>query len=142
MNDTELATVDPEWAFLNGCWPTLNPLARYEMVKAKNAERIIDAHGAYFSNKQAMIDDNPHLLLERGEATNSPRMLVVRGTADSHVDHERADEFAALYRSKRELVDVHKFECQPHTFVTNQPDTEASNRAIRLIRDFVLAHFG
>ena len=35
-------------------------------------------------------------------------------------------------------VDVHKFDGQPHTFVTADPDSEASKDAIVKIREFVL----
>ena len=65
-------------------------------------------------------------------------MTIIQGTADANVEHTWQDKFAELYRAKGGQVDVHKFDGQPHTFVTADPETAASKEAIVKIREFVL----
>lgn len=137
--DDALGAADAPLDFFVACWPILDPLARYRMVQANGNERLVAAHDAYFPDEAAMAEGNPHLLLERGEATHLPPMIVVQGTADANVEHERADAFAELYRSKGGSIEVVKYDGQPHTFVTADPEAEASKQAIVDIREFVLA---
>ena len=137
--DPELTMVDASVGFFVAAWPILDPLARYRMVRDAGNERLVAAHNACFASEADMEEGNPHLLLERGEATHMPPMCVVQGTADANVDHTWQDAFADLYRSKGGEIEVHKFDGQPHTFVTADPDTDASKAAIAKIRDFVLA---
>ena len=85
-----------------------------------------------------MTEGNPFLMLERGEATHVPPMVVIQGTADANVKHSWQDRFADLYRAKGGSIEIHKFDGQPHTFVTAEPDSAASQDAITKIREFVL----
>lgn len=135
-DDTEGA--DARLDFFIACWPILDPLARYRMAQEKGNERLVAAHDAYFAHEDDMTAGNPYLLLERGAATNLPPMLIVQGTEDANVVHTWQDRFADLYRSKGGEVKVVKFDGQPHTFVTADPDAAASKEAIVEIREFVL----
>ena len=123
--DPELTMVDASVGFFVAAWPILDPLARYRMVRDAGNERLVAAHNACFASEADMED--------------MPPMCVVQGTADANVDHTWQDAFADLYRSKGGEIEVHKFDGQPHTFVTADPDTDASKAAIAKIRDFVLA---
>lgn len=148
-----LAPADPKWtvpesafgnadagvAFFVACWPILDPLARYRMAQANGNDRLVGAHDAYFPDEAAMEEGNPYMLLDRGDATHTPPMAVIQGTADANVEHQRADRFADLYRAKGGTVEVHKFDSQPHTFVTADPESDASKAAIVKIREFILA---
>ncbi len=138
VEDAALGDADASVAFLVAGWPILDPLARYEMVREAGNERIMGAHHAYFTDEAAMGDGNPYLLVDRGEATHLPPVLIVQGTKDANVAHERADMFAALYREKGGAAEVIKYEGMPHTFVTNEPEAELSQKAIADIRTFVL----
>lgn len=138
VKDAALGNADASVEFLVAGWPILDPLARYRMVQEAGNERIMGAHHAYFADEAAMADGNPYMLLERGEATHLPPVLIVQGTNDANVAHERADMFAALYREKGGAAEVIKYEGMPHTFVTNEPDAELSQKAIADIRAFVL----
>jgi acetyl esterase len=140
--EAALDGVDGSVAFFVACWPILDPLARYRMARAKGNDRLVAAHDAYFPDEAAMTRGNPHLVLERGEATHRPPMVVVQGTADQNVEHERADLFADLYRKAGGAIEIHKFAGQPHTFATNSPDSEAARDAIAKIRAFILAQAG
>lgn len=131
--------IDASVEFFVACWPILDPLARYRMAQEKGNDRLVGAHDAYFPDEAAMEEGNPYMLLERGDATTLPPMLVIQGTADANVEHTRADMFADLYKKKGGKIAVEKFDGMPHTFVTADPEAEASKQAIVKIREFVLA---
>ena len=124
--------------FFVACWPILDPLARYRMAKATASERLVEATDIYFPDEAALSEGNPYLLLQREEITNRPRMLIIQGTADQNVEHHRADMFAELYLEKGGQIEVVKFPDQPHTFITNEPEAEASVEATKVIRNFIL----
>lgn len=78
-----------------------------------------------------------HLVVERVEATHLPPMLVLQGTADENVEHERADAFVELYRRAGGEIEIHKFPGQPHTFIAKDPASAASREALEKIGNFV-----
>lgn len=123
--------------FVIACWPILDPLARYRMAKAKGLKSLVDAHHGFFRDESAMSEGNPHLVVERGEATRLPPMLVLQGTADDNVEHERADAFAERYRRAGGEVELHKFPGQPHTFIVKAPDSPASKEALATITTYL-----
>ena len=137
--DPALGGVDASVAFFVACWPILDPLARYRMAQSTGKQRLVAAHNAYFPDESAMARGNPYLVVERGEATHRPPMVIIQGTTDENVEHSRADLFAEVYRKAGGRVDVHKYDGMPHTFVTAKPDDAASKQAVAKIRDFVLA---
>lgn len=140
--DPALAGVDASVAFFIACWPILDPLARYRMAQSTAKQRLVANHNAYFADEAAMTLGNPYLVIERGEATHKPPVIIIQGTADENVEHARADMFADAYRKAGGKAEVHKFDGQPHTFATANPDAEASKQAIGKIRAFVLAQRG
>ncbi len=86
-----------------------------------------------------MAIGNPFMALDRGEVTHTPPMIIAQGTADGNVEHTRADIFAERYRAAGGSIDVHKYDGQPHSFIGEEPGSDASNGAIATLRDFVLA---
>lgn len=85
-----------------------------------------------------MNEANPQLILERGEKVHLPSLLVVQGTKDDNVTPDMAMKFVKAYRAAGGQVLLKTFEDQPHTFVTKEPDSTASRRALDLMRGFVL----
>jgi acetyl esterase len=136
-HEPSLAGHDARLDFLVAGWPILDPLARYQMVKAKGARNLVDAHHAFWPDERAMAEGNPQLILERGEATALPPMLVLQGTADENVEHERADAFADRYRRAGGEIELLKFAGQPHTFIVRDPAAPASIEALSKISGFV-----
>ena len=134
----ELGAADASVDFFVACWPILDPLARYRMVRDAGNERLVAAHDACIATEEDMAEGNPHQLLKRGEATHLPPMVILQGTSDANVEHTWQDSFADLYRAKGGTVEMHKFDGQPHTFVTADPEAAASKDAIVKIREFVL----
>ncbi|MAI49086.1 MAG: hypothetical protein CMM16_00795 [Rhodospirillaceae bacterium] len=134
----EVSAFDASVDFFVAAWPILDPLARYRMVQGAGNERLVVAHDACFASEADMEEGNPYLMLERDQATHTPPVCIIQGTADANVEHSWQDKFAALYRVKGGRAEVHKFDGQPHTFVTADPETDASKAAIAKIRKFVL----
>jgi len=138
-NDATLGNADASIDFFVAGWPIFDPLARYRMVQAAGNERLVAAHNACFATEDDMEEGNPYLLLERGEATHTPPMVIIQGTSDANVEHTWQDKFADQYRAQGGTVEMHKFDGLPHTFVTADPDAAASKDAIVKIREFVLS---
>jgi len=129
--------VDASLAFLIAGWPVLDPLARYRMAKAQGNEEMLSAHHAYWPDEAAQAEGNPQMILDRGERVELPPALVIQGTADVVLPDGMADAFAAAYRKAGGVVDLRKFESQPHTFITKEPANPASIEAIEVIKAFV-----
>jgi len=136
--DPALANISPSIEFFVACWPILDPLARYEMALNSGNDRLCAAHNAYFRSRGDMETGNPYLILERDQEEVTPPMLIIQGTNDANVNHYWQDKFADLYTTKGGRVEIHKYDGQPHTFVTSDPLNESSKAAIKTIREFVL----
>ena len=128
---------DARLAFVVLCWPVADPLARYRMAQEKKIDRFLQAHAAFFGGEDAMREGNPQLIVERGEAEAKPPVLILQGTADDNLTPDMADRFAAAYRNSGGSVEPHKFEGEPHMFVTRDPASEASQKALALMTAFV-----
>jgi acetyl esterase len=127
------------------CWPIADPLARHRMVKEKGNARLVDSHDAYWASEAEMEEGNPQLILDRGEpllALPLPPAILVQGTGDDNVTPDMADRFATAWRARGGSIALHKFDGQPHTFIMLNPASQASRRAIELVRDFILAQAG
>lgn len=124
-------------AYVVGCWPIVDPLARYRMAKAKNNAHLIDAHHAFFTDEAEMEAGSPQAILDRGEATHLPPALIAIGTADQNVPLETASRFAESYRRAGGELRLDLYEGQPHTFIKADIDGEVARRALATIVDFV-----
>src|SRR5579884_1065083 len=127
------------WVVL--CWPISDPLARYRMVKEKGNTRLVESHDAYWRSEAEMAEGSPQAIVERGSGVLPPALLL-QGTGDDNVTPDMADRFAAAWRARGGVLELHKFAGQPHTFVVRDPTSEASRHACELARDFILARAG
>ena len=127
------ATLD----FIVTCWPVADPLQRYRMAQRQGAEILLRNHGAYWPDEQAMEDGNPQRIVERGETRRLPPLLVLQGTRDDNLPPDMAARFAAAWRQAGGLAQLEEFEGQPHAFITKDPASAASTRALDLIKSFV-----
>ena len=134
--------IDASLAFLIAGWPVLDPLARYRMAQAQKNEEMLSAHHAYWPDEAAQAEGNPQMILDRGERVELPPALVIQGTADVVLPDGMADRFAAAYRKAGGVIDLRKFEGQPHTFITKEPAKPASIEAIEVIKAFVRERTG
>lgn len=129
--------LDASLAFAVLAWPVIDPLSRYRMAQNQQNRHLLDVHVAYFSSETEMQIANPQLIVERGEATHKPPILFIQGTDDDNLLPEMPDRFAASYRLAGGEISVHKFESQPHTFITKKPEDADSDSAIALIITFI-----
>jgi acetyl esterase/lipase len=96
-------------------WPVINPLSRYRHALRARASAnppgwvgtIPERHDIYWRTEAAMVEGNPMLALERGEAVQTPPALWVQGQPDPVHDYDDPDadfagnepeRFAANYR--------------------------------------------
>jgi acetyl esterase len=136
------ANTDATVPYVIACWPVADPLARYHMVKERNNQRLIDAHHASWPDEAAMGEGSPQLLLERGEAVQLPPALLLQGTNDDNLPPDSADRFATAYAKRGGEIHVEKFPGEPHTFVSRDPSSDSSRKALAMIVDFVKRHTG
>jgi acetyl esterase/lipase len=145
-----LRPADPRYAALPGpsgvdatvpwfvaCWPVADPVARYRAVKERGNERLVGAHHAFWADEAQMAEGSPQGILARGEPVTLPPALVLQGTNDDNLTPDMADNFVAAYRERGGAATLEKFEGQPHTFVSKDPTSAASLRALDLIKAFV-----
>jgi acetyl esterase len=131
--------LDAELSYVVACWPVSHPLERYRRARELGLDGVA-AYEAYWPNDAAMIEGNPQLIVERGEAQAMPPLLVLQGIADELVPAEMQQRFVDTYRAAGGQVEIVFFEGMPHTFVQRQPEHPQSERAIRTIIQFVEQH--
>ena len=129
--------VDASLAYVVVCWPISDPVARYKMARETGNERLVKNHHAFFGDEATMAEASPQGILESGEAPRLPPALLIQGTADANVTPDMADRFAAAYAKAGGRIALRKFEGEPHTFVSVNPESPASVEALRLITDFI-----
>jgi acetyl esterase/lipase len=139
-HDPALGEAHAHLDFLIACWPILDPLARYHMARARGLQNLVNNHHAFWPDEAAMAEGNPHLNVDAGLATVMPPMLIIQGTEDENVEHERTHAFANLYRHHGGKVEYHAFLGEPHAFVARNAGTEAADQALLKMSDFVLHH--
>jgi acetyl esterase/lipase len=129
--------VDASLAYVVVCWPISDPVARYKMARETGNERLVKNHHAFFGDEATMAEASPQRILESGEAPRLPPALLIQGTADANVTPDMADRFAAAYAKAGGRIALRKFEGEPHTFVSVNPESPASVEALRLITHFI-----
>ncbi len=127
---------DASLAFVIACWPVTDPLARYHHAVLRQMTIHIDSHHAYWRDETEMAEGSPQRIVDAGEQTHLPPLLLVQGTADTVLTPDMADRYAAAYRAAGGSVDLQKFADQPHTFITKFPDAPASQAALNTVVDF------
>ena len=132
--------VDARLRFAVACWPVADPWARYQMALRLQKVSLINSHHAYWNSDEEMKSGNPQLILERGKQTDLPPLLIMHGTADDNLTPDMAERFAAQYRSAGGSAELAMFDGEPHAFITRDPNSNASIRAIAMIAEFIKAH--
>lgn len=133
--------IDAALAYLVACWPVSDPLARYYHAMVHSLQIHIQSHHAYWPSVAAMAEGSPQRIVEEGEATHMPPLLVIQGADDSVLTADMADRFCAAYRDKGGAIDLAKYEGMGHTFITKEPARAESQAALVKIGDFILAQF-
>jgi acetyl esterase/lipase len=118
-------------------WPVLDSWARYVYAKEANQERLQTNTEKYFGGEEAIKEGNPQRILESGEFTALPPLLILQGTKDSNVPLAISERFAADYKAAGGSVQRELFPDMPHGFARD-PGPE-SDRAVDLMKAFLAA---
>jgi acetyl esterase len=136
----EAPDVDARVSYVVGCWPILDPFARYLFAQETGRDELVTRTEGYFGSQEAMQEGNPQLILDRGEPTELPPLLILQGTADTNVRPEMQERFVKAYRARGADCEIEIFPDMPHG--TQQwPEAETS-RAQDAIRAFVARQIG
>ena len=135
-----LPAADAPLAYAALCWPISDPLARYQMARAKANAKLVDAHDAYFGDEATMSQASPQRIVEEGEARALPPIIIIQGTADENVTHDMAQRFTDAYKRAGGEATLHLFDGQPHSFIKKGGDEAAQKQATRWIAAFIKAH--
>ena len=126
---------DASLRFMLGCWPVLDPHARYMWAKEIGEERFIGPTEDYFTEHASLHEGNPQEILDRGEPAELPPMIIIQGTNDNNIPLFIPHKFEESYRAAGGHVELELFPGMPHLF-GNTPGPE-SDRAIELMKGFV-----
>lgn len=119
----EGAEVDARVVCVGMTWPVINPISRYRYALRGRASAnppgwigdIPERHDTYWGTEEAMIEGNPMLMLERGEAVETPPAIWVQGRPDpvhdyrdpeSPHDLNEPERFATNYRNAGGEIDI------------------------------------
>jgi alpha-beta hydrolase superfamily lysophospholipase len=114
------------------CWSVLDPLARYQHMKATGDERLVRNTEAYFRNPDELHEGNPTLLLRRGEKVRMPPALLLQGTKDDNIPLVVPNGFIEAYRGAGGEIEAHFYEGMPHRFMLEVPGPEMEDAIARL----------
>jgi acetyl esterase/lipase len=131
--------VDASLAFIIACWPVADPLARYHYALEEKMSIHVDSHRAYWKDEAEMAEGSPQRIVEAGEMTHLPPLLLIQGTDDTVLSPGMTRRFAAAYRAAGGAVSLREFSGQPHTFITKAPGQTASQAALDAITAFALS---
>jgi acetyl esterase len=132
-----LENVDASLHYVIGCWPVIDPVARYKMALENKRERLINSHHNFWGTEEAMAEGSPQKILERGEKVEMPPGLIITGTADRNVDWRMVDKFGETYRAAGGSIEIFKYDDQEHGFIKEglktMPEKDAMFRIITFI---------
>lgn len=98
------------------CWPIVDPYARYFFAQERKNDRLVASSEAYFLGQEAMQEANPNLMLERGEKTVLPPVLIIQGSEDGNLPVPVTERFAETYVKAGGSLRLEMFLGMPHGF--------------------------
>lgn len=130
---------DATLAFAIACWPVADPLRRLKMAQERDNKNLLVAHAAYWPDEAAMAEGNPQLMLERGQFSRLPPMLVLQGTNDDNLPPDMASKLVSAYRKAGGDATLNMFEGQVHAFIIRDPKSDATTQALEAMVNFIHA---
>ena len=128
---------DASVRYVIGCWPIVDPYARYFFAKDTGNDRLVASSEAYFLTEDAMQEGNPHHILKREESAVLPPALIIQGTDDDNLPVPVTEEFAEAYRQAGGSLQLEIFQGMPHSFATQEGPE--GDRAHQILRNFIAA---
>jgi acetyl esterase len=138
---------DDAVSFVLALYPVADPLARYRYAIGRqndgtgfDATRLVNAHHGYFKDEAAMAEASVTRIVAAGEARALPPAWVAQPELDDNVPPAITEALVrAWQQAGGEMERVH-FPGARHGFI--QQPSEDSERAIKLMRDFVGRRLG
>ena len=117
-------------AYMILCWPVSDPPARYRYAIANKMDIHIQSHERYWPSEAMMAEGSPQRLVAAGEAAVLPPALLIQGTNDTILSPGMSERFAETYAAAGGDMTLIHYPGEKHTFITNTPDTPASQTAL------------
>lgn len=112
------------------CWPVSDPPARYRYAIDNKMDIHIQSHERYWPSEALMAEGSPQRIVADGEAAALPPTLLIQGTNDTILSPGMSERFAETYvKAGGDMILIH-YPGEKHTFITNTPDTPASQKAL------------
>ncbi len=119
------------------CWPVSDPPARYRYAIANKMDIHIQSHERYWPSEAMMGEGSPQRVVADGEAAVLPPALLIQGTNDTILSPGMSERFAETYAAAGGDMTLIHYPGEKHTFITNTPDTPASQKALADMIGFI-----
>jgi acetyl esterase len=128
-------SVDATVAYIATRSPISDTVARYQQAEKMQRQNMIKNNKTYFRPWESIVEANPQQIVDRGEATTLPPLLIMQGALDDNVLPAVQEKFAASYRAAGGQCDLHIFEGCEHEWVAKPgPQTD---RAHAMVKAFI-----
>lgn len=131
----EAPNVDATLGYVATRSPVSDPFARFEQAEKMRRPEMIQNTKKYFDPWETIFDGNPQRILDRGEATSLPPLLIMQGELDDNVLPSIQERFAASYRAAGGECELEVFPGCEHMWV-KQPGPQ-TDRAIETVKVFI-----
>ncbi len=112
--------------------PVSNTVARFQNAERRKNAGMIQNNQRFFAPWQTIHDGNPREILERGEASHLPPLLIMQGALDDNVLPEMQEEFARAWRAAGGQCDYRLFENSVHEWVAEPgPQTDKAQETAK-----------
>jgi len=116
IDSAQAGDADATALYVIGCWPIVDPYARYLFAQERKNDRLVASSNAYFLGQEAMRKANPNLILERGENVELPPVLIIQGSEDGNLPVPVTQRFAETYVNAGGSLRLEMFMGMPHGF--------------------------
>ncbi len=131
----EAPNVDATLSYVVTRSPVSDPFARFQQAERMHRAEMIQHTKKYFDPWETIFDGNPQRILDRGEATSLPPLLIMQGELDDNVLPSIQERFAASYRTAGGECELEIFPGCEHMWV-KQPGPQ-TDRAIEMVKAFI-----
>jgi acetyl esterase len=107
-------SVDASLSYVVSCWGVIDALGRYRLAQSDGRQELVGNHDRYFVTEAAMEEGNPLMMLQRGEKSELPPVLLIQGTADESLPKGMIQEVDERYRAAGGDSELALFDGMPH----------------------------
>lgn len=134
-DDSATAGVDGSVRYVVANWPVCDPLYRFRYAEKTGREGLIGSHLAYFGDQETMKAASVPRILDDGEATALPPLLLIQPGEDQNVPLEMTQYLMRAYQRRGGHLEYAYFPGEPHAFTYEVSD--ATEDCLALTADFI-----